>query len=58
MLSLPMHLEHFLLARSVARTGAGELLHPDTAPISPPLLSLNAMLRYLLVQYGLDDCPH
>jgi len=31
LLLLPMHLEHFLLARSVARAGTGEFLHPDAA---------------------------
>lgn len=29
LLLLPVHLEHFLLGRAVARTGAGEFLHPD-----------------------------
>ena len=31
LLMLPMHLEHFLLGRSVARAGAGECVHPDAA---------------------------
>ncbi len=31
LLILPVHLEHFLLGRSVAQTGAGEFVHPDAA---------------------------
>jgi len=31
LLMLPMHLENFLIGRSVARAGAGESVHPDAA---------------------------